>query len=276
MDENIFPISPGGLKVQSNQINSYEYIFSKINSLTIIPNEIKLILFSSTKDETIESDNSIGIKVVKNANDESKSLLNKKRRKPHTKYSRDNIKRKIQVNYLKFLVNFVNLIIRVLFKKYSGFNDEFKDKKISDKYQFKKLNYGKFSLKIDNDSFNSLKSKKLLEIITLNTNGKNKNNKNDEVYDNLFEIKHKLEKILDQSYLEFFPIYYQKENYTNLKKYGLDIDISLENLKRFDFFIKKEKQKIKELENKEKYEKGIEESIRENFMTNSHLFIVKK
>lgn len=276
MDENIFPISPGGLKVQSNQINSYEYIFSKINSLTIIPNEIKLILCSSTKGETNESDNSIGIKVVKNANDESKSLLNKKRRKPHTKYSRDNIKRKIQVNYLKFLVNFVNLIIRVLFKKYSGFNDEFKDKKISDKYQFKKLNYGKFSLKIDNDSFNSLKSKKLLEIITLNTNGKNKNNKNDEVYDNLFEIKHKLEKILDQSYLEFFPIYYQKENYTNLKKYGLDIDISLENLKRFDFFIKKEKQKIKELENKEKYEKGIEESIRENFMTNSHLFIVKK
>lgn len=276
MDENIFPISPGGLKVQSNQINSYEYIFSKINSLTIIPNEIKLILCSSTKDETNESDNSIGIKVVKNANDESKSLLNKKRRKPHTKYYRDNIKRKIQVNYLKFLVNFVNLIIRVLFKKYSGFNDEFKDKKISDKYQFKKLNYGKFSLKIDNDSFNSLKSKKLLEIITLNTNGKNKNNKNDEVYNNLFEIKHKLEKILDQSYLEFFPIYYQKENYTNLKKYGLDIDISLENLKRFDFFIKKEKQKIKELENKEKYEKGIEESIRENFMTNSHLFIVKK
>lgn len=276
MDENIFPISPGGLKVQSNQINSYEYIFSKINSLTKIPNEIKLILCSSTKDETNESDNSIGIKVVKNANDESKSLLNKKRRKPHTKYYRDNIKRKIQVNYLKFLVNFVNLIIRVLFKKYSGFNDEFKDKKISDKYQFKKLNYGKFSLKIDNDSFNSLKSKKLLEIITLNTNGKNKNNKNDEVYDNLFEIKHKLEKILDQSYLEFFPIYYQKENYTNLKKYGLDIDISLENLKRFDFFIKKEKEKIKELENKEKYEKGIEESIRENFMTNSHLFIVKK
>lgn len=276
MDENIFPISPGGLKVQSNQINSYEYIFSKINSLTIIPNEIKLILCSSTKDETNESDNSIGIKVVKNANDESKSLLNKKRRKPHTKYYRDNIKRKIQVNYLKFLVNFVNLIIRVLFKKYSGFNDEFKDKKISDKYQFKKLNYGKFSLKIDNDSFNSLKSKKLLEIITLNTNGKNKNNKNDEVYNNLFEIKHKLEKILDQSYLEFFPIYYQKENYTNLKKYGLDIDISLENLKRFDFFIKKEKEKIKELENKEKYEKGIEESIRENFMTNSHLFIVKK
>ena len=276
MDENIFPISPGGLKVQSNQINSYEYIFSKINSLTIIPNEIKLILCSSTKDETNESDNSIGIKVVKNANDESKSLLNKKRRKPHTKYFRDNIKRKIQVNYLKFLVNFVNLIIRVLFKKYSGFNDEFKDKKISDKYQFKKLNYGKFSLKIDNDSFNSLKSKKLLEIITLNTNGKNKNNKNDEVYNNLFEIKHKLEKILDQSYLEFFPIYYQKENYTNLKKYGLDIDISLENLKRFDFFIKKEKEKIKELENKEKYEKGIEESIRENFMTKSHLFIVKK
>ena len=273
MAENFFSFS---LRESNYKISSYVFIFHLINLLTPIPDVIKSNLFSSTKDETNESDNSIGIKVVKNANDESKSLLNKKRRKPHTKYYRDNIKRKIQVNYLKFLVNFVNLIIRVLFKKYSGFNDEFKDKKISDKYQFKKLNYGKFSLKIDNDSFNSLKSKKLLEIITLNTNGKNKNNKNDEVYNNLFEIKHKLEKILDQSYLEFFPIYYQKENYTNLKKYGLDIDISLENLKRFDFFIKKEKEKIQELENKEKYEKGIEESIRENFMTKSHLFIVKK
>ena len=273
MAENFFSFS---LRESNYKISSYVFIFHLINLLTPIPDVIKSNLFSSTKDETNESDNSIGIKVVKNANDESKSLLNKKRRKPHTKYYRDNIKRKIQVNYLKFLVNFVNLIIRVLFKKYNGFNDEFKDKKISDKYQFKKLNYGKFSLKIDNDSFNSLKSKKLLEIITLNTNGKNKNNKNDEVYNNLFEIKHKLEKILDQSYLEFFPIYYQKENYTNLKKYGLDIDISLENLKRFDFFIKKEKEKIQELENKEKYEKGIEESIRENFMTKSHLFIVKK
>ena len=270
---NFYSFSP---RESNYKISSYVFIFHLINLLTPIPDVIKSNLFSSTEYETNESDNSIGIKVVKNANDESKSLLNKKRRKPHTKYYRDNIKRKIQVNYLKFLVNFVNLIIRVLFKKYNGFNDEFKDKKISDKYQFKKLNYGKFSLKIDNDSFNSLKSKKLLEIITLNTNGKNKNNKNDEVYNNLFEIKHKLEKILDQSYLEFFPIYYQKENYTNLKKYGLDIDISLENLKRFDFFIKKEKEKIQELENKEKYEKGIEESIRENFMTKSHLFIVKK
>ena len=270
---NFYSFSP---RESNYKISSYVFIFHLINLLTPIPDVIKSNLFSSTEYETNESDNSIGIKVVKNANDESKSLLNKKRRKPHTKYYRDNIKRKIQVNYLKFLVNFVNLIIRVLFKKYSGFNDEFKDKKISDKYQFKKLNYGKFAMKTDNDSFNSLKSKKLLEIITLNTNGKNKNNKNDEVYKNLFKIKHKLEKILNQSYLEFFPIYYQKENYTNLKKYGLDIDISLENLKRFDFFIKKEKQKIKELENKEKYEKGIEESIRENFMTNSHLFIVKK
>ena len=270
---NFYSFSP---RESNYKISSYVFIFHLINLLTPIPDVIKSNLFSSTEYETNESDNSIGIKVVKNANDESKSLLNKKRRKPHTKYFRDNIKRKIQVNYLKFLVNFVNLIIRVLFKKYSGFNDEFKDTKISDKYQFKKLNYGKFAMKTDNDSFNSLKSKKLLEIITLNTNGKNKNNKNDEVYNNLFEIKHKLEKILDQSYLEFFPIYYQKENYTNLKKYGLDIDISLENLKRFDFFIKKEKEKIQELENKEKYEKGIEESIRENFMTNSHLFIVKK
>ena len=267
-------------KIESNKINLYELYESMLTLtilLTTIPDEIKSHLFSPSGNETKESDNSIGIEVVKNMGEESESLLRKKRRQPHTKYEKDNIKRKIQVHYLNFLVNFVNLIIRVLLKKYIGFKNEFQNQKIRDKYQFKKLNY-EFAKKIDNTFFNTLKSKTLYEIITLNTNRKNKKNKNDEVYDNLFEIKHKLDKILNQSYLEFFPIFYKKENHTNLNKYGLAIDISLESLKRFDFFIEKEKEKekIEEHENKDKYEKGIEESIKENFMPNSHLFIVKK
>jgi hypothetical protein len=233
-------------KIESNTIDLYElHELIITNLLTTIPDETKSKLF----------------------------LLRNKRRPPHTKHGRDNRKRKIQVHYLKFLVNFINLIIRVLLKKYSGFNDEFQNQKIRDKYQFKKLDY-EFAKKIDNNFFNALKLKTLYEIITLNTNRKNKYNKNDEVYDNLFEIKHKLDLILNQFYLEFFPIFYQKANHTNLKKYGLDIDISLESIERFDLFIEKEIEK--EQENKDKYEKGIEECIREYFMTNRYLFIVEK
>ena len=215
------------------------------------------------------------IKKVRGKKTQNKSLLKKKRRKPHDKYATDNIKRKIQIVYLHFLVNLVNLIIREIFRKFNGFNWDFQNKKIKDGYQFKKLDYD-FAKKIDKKSFNLLKSKTLKEIFKDNTSRKFKSYKNDEVYDNVSAINDKIDYILNQKYLEFFRIFYQKNNYTNLSKYDLDIDISLENIKKFEFFKNKELEKIKEPENQSKYVKRIEESIRNNFMINSHLFIVKK
>lgn len=215
------------------------------------------------------------IKKVRRKKTQNKSLLKKKRRKPHDKYAKDNIKRKIQIVYLHFLVNFVNLIIREIFRKFNGFNWDFQNKEIKGRYQFKKLDYD-FAKKIDKKSFNLLKSKTLKEIFKDNTSRKFKSYKNDEVYDNVSAINDKIDYILNQKYLEFFRIFYQKNNYTNLSKYDLDIDISLENIKKFEFFKNKELEKIKEPENQSKYVKRIEESIRNNFMINSHLFIVKK
>lgn len=215
------------------------------------------------------------IKKVRRKKTQNKSLLKKKRRKPHDKYAKDNIKRKIQIVYLHFLVNFVNLIIREIFRKFNGFNWDFQNKEIKGRYQFKKLDYD-FAKKIDKKSFNLLKSKTLKEIFKDNTSRKFKSYKNDEVYDNVSAINDKIDYILNQKYLEFFRIFYQKNNYTNLSKYDLDIDISLENIKKFEFFKNKELEKIKEPENQSKYVERIEESIRNNFMINSHLFIVKK
>ena len=206
---------------------------------------------------------------------QNKSLLKKKRRKPHDKYAKDNIKRKIQIVYLHFLVNFVNLIIREIFRKFNGFNWDFQNKEIKGRYQFKKLDYN-FAKKIDKNSFYLLKSKTLKDIFIPNTSSKFTSYKNDEVYDNVIVINDKIDYILNQNYLEFFRIFHQKNNYTNLSKYDLDIDISLENIKKFEFFKNKELEKIKEPENQSKYVERIEESIRNNFMINSHLFIVKK
>ena len=76
--------------------------------------------------------------------------------------------------------------------------------------------------------------------------------------------------------MKFFPVFYRKNNFINLNEYDLDIDITLENIQRFEYFKNKELEKIAEPENKDKYAKRLEQSIKDNFMKNSQIFIVKK
>ena len=125
--------------------------------------------------------------------------------------------------------------------------------------------------------FNELKSKNLKEIFIENTSDRFIYYKNDTVYENVMKINNKIEKILDEKYLKFFPIFYQKYNFFNLNKYDLNIDISLENIKRFKFFKTKALKNITEPENQNKYIKRLEESIQANFMEkNSPTFVVHK
>jgi hypothetical protein len=202
-----------------------------------------------------------------------KTLLNKKRRKPHDKFDKDNIKRFTQVSYFTFLVDFINLIIRTLFIKENGFDSDFQNKEINDKYQFKSIKY-ELKKDITNEAFNILKSKNLKEIFTKNTSKRSKYYKNDAVYDNVLKINNKIEKILEQKYLEFFPIFYRNNNFINLIKYELNIDISLENIKRYEFFKTKALKNISEPEEQDRYIQRLEESIRDNFMKKT--FVVKK
>jgi hypothetical protein len=260
--------------VEKNDSDEYESNMGSFSDSDSLFQKSSNIICNKSTEGTSDKQSEL-IKREEGKKAQNKSLLKKKRRKPHDKYAKDNIKRKIQIVYLHFLVNFVNLIIREIFRKFNGFNWDFQNKKIKDGYQFKKLEYN-FAKKIDKKSFNLLKSKTLKEIFKDNTSRKFKSYKNDEVYDNVSAINDKIDYILNQKYLEFFRIFYQKNNYTNLSKYDLDIDISLENIKKFEFFKNKELEKIKEPENQSKYVERIEESIRNNFMINSHLFIVKK
>ena len=230
-------------------------------SLTKIPN-IHLIFLSPGKE-------------TKETNKENDSLLSKKRkRKIHDKFDKDNIKRKVQVNYLKFLVEFVNKIILKIFDKFNKNNIiDIKSKKQIEKYQFKSLNYD-FSKKIDSFSFNKYKSKKISEIFKENTSPKYKKYNNVDVYDNIIQINKELNNILNKPYLEFFEAFYQKQNFLNLKKYGFDLDIYLDDIKRFQEF--SEEQKEKTNENFELYLKRIEECINSDFISNKFFFLIKK
>ena len=250
-------------RIFSQPMNDFlidESIESSISELTL-----KLISKKSTNRKSDEE--------AKKIEKSDKTLLNKKRKKPHDKFDKDNIKRFTQVSYFTFLVDFINLIIRTLFIKENGFDSDFQNKEINDKYQFKSIKY-ELKKDITNEAFNILKSQNLKEIFNENTSNRNKYYKNDAVYDNVLKINNKIEKILEQKYLEFFPIFYRNNNFINLIKYELNIDISLENIKRYEFFKTKALKNISEPEEQDRYIQRLEESIRDNFMKKT--FVVKK
>jgi hypothetical protein len=254
---------PNDNEIEEKRGNLYNQ--SNYTSLTEIPNIHLILSFPENETE----------KATKETNKENDSLLSKKRkRKIHDKFDKDNIKRKVQVNYLKFLVEFVNKIILKIFDKFNKNNIlDIKSKKKIENYQFKSLNYD-FSKKIDSFSFNKYKSKKISEILKENTSPKYKKYNNVDVYDNIIHINKKLNNILNKPYLEFFEAFYQKQNFLNLKKYGFDLDIYLDDIKRFQEF--SEEQKEKTNENFELYLKRIEECINSDFISNKFFFLIKK
>lgn len=151
------------------------------------------------------------------------SLKNKKRGRPtdsekenkkiHDKFSSDNIKRKIQVHYLTFIIYFINDIL-----KSSGIKDEFK--KLS--YDFKKV--------VSQQKFNLLKSSTIGEIVSNKISTKykkNEENHNSKLYD-IFKTNEVLEKIFDMNYLDFFKMYYMKNKTSlDLKIFGIEKEITL-------------------------------------------------
>ena len=239
-------------------------------SFTLIPNIISI--FPNPKNEPKKNEK----EVKEITNEESISLLKKKKkRKSHDKFDKDNIKRKIQVKYIKFLVQFVNKAILAIFNEYNMDSIiDIKSKKKIEYYQFKSLSYD-FSKNVDSLSFNKYKSKKISEIFIENTSPKYKNYNNVDIYNNIIQINNKINNILNKPYLEFFDAFYKKQNVLNLKKYGFNLDIYLNDIKRFEQFA--EDQKKQTTENFELYIKRIEECINNDFIiySNTPLFFIK-
>ena len=262
------------ISFEYNNYDKYQRIFSQPMNDSFIDESFEFSISELTlKLISNKSTNRKSDEEAKKIEKSDKTLLNKKRKKPHDKFDKDNIKRFTQVSYFTFLVDFINLIIRTLFIKENGFDSDFQNKEINDKYQFKSIKY-ELKKDITNEAFNKLKSKNLKEIFNENTSNRNKYYKNDAVYENVLKINNKIEKILEQKYLEFFPIFYRNNNFINLIKYELNIDISLENIKRYEFFKTKALKNISEPEEQVRYIQRLEESIRDNYIKKT--FVVKK
>ena len=182
------------------------------------------------------------------------SQLNKKRgrktnqieekEKNHDKFSPDNIKRKIQVHYLTFIVLLINDILESF-----GFTTKF----LNLDYEFKKI--------VNKSHFSLLKNSTIGDIISNKISNKYKKKEKD-YNSNLYEYIKTFEflrKIFNMNYLEFFKIFYMKNERTvDLKIFGIEKVISLsEKTETYYDLLEKEKD--------EKYIKHIDECINKNY-----------
>ena len=136
--------------------------------------------------------------------------------KIHTKFSLDNILRKINVSYFKFILSFLNSLIHYL---NLGSNRE---------YQFKKFNYEDIKV-INKRRMSANKSKTIGQLIydtsisskykgdEKNKEKKNHNQKLIEYYSKKSEI---MKNIFDGKLLSLFPIYYESKRKVDLSIFG--------------------------------------------------------
>ena len=169
------------------------------------------ILFIINKGENISKENSNNMTFIKRKRGRTKSLMNNNKF-IHDKNSSDNLKRKIHVHFLSFIVSYLNEILK---------NLNYKQRFLQLDYRFKRI--------INNKYFKSIKKQPIGNIIRNRISYKYKQNEyyNEIIYEQIKENEI-LNKILSQSYLNLFKnIYYKSNNIISLKEYGLNKNIFL-------------------------------------------------
>ena len=170
------------------------------------------ILFIINKGENISKENSNNMTFIIRKRGRRKSLMNDNKF-IHDKNSSDNLKRKIHVHFLSFIVSYLNEIL----------------KNLNYKQRFLQLDYG-FKKNINNEYFKYIKKQSIGDIICNRISYKYKLEKkyyNKKIYEQIKENEI-LNKIFSQSYLNLFKnIYYKSNNIISLKEYGLNKNIFL-------------------------------------------------
>lgn len=269
---------------QSNKSENFSSIFQKVFSNTSnngikenIEEEDKnrffLNEFTKTKESTTTSFVNIIPFLFVVSKNESEDFIRKKRgrkavenedenenenqpKKNHNKFDTDNILTKIQVNYITFIVLFLNFIL-------DFFNYDKSER-------FKQIDY-KVKQVVNQNHFNDLKSKKLHEIICMKISPKNKKIvTQDAEYNKNLYIKLQsnpiINRILSQNYLYFFQnIYYKSEKIINLKHYGCDANITLSN--KIVMF----NDKIKSFKDKD-YIAAVQKCVKDNYFEKKVVF----
>lgn len=157
------------------------------------------------------------------------NISNNGNNKKHTKYSKDNILRKIQVHFHRFIVDYANELI------YSrGF-----------KKKFHYIAYSQIS-DYNNNKFNDLKKKKIGDILkqSLSTKYKKVFQENKKINENLYnEVKNDkiISDFMSEKYIDIFNnIYYKNEKQIN----NSEINFTLSpKVKTFDDLLNKKRER---------------------------------
>lgn len=256
-NKSLFPYNSLIASEQSNNLELEESFNYENENQNINENSHSNNIFSNQdnniNNESNSSNNKTSISFLKKGKPgRKKNSEAKRKRREHDKFAKDNIKRKIQVHYLKFLRNLLNHMIKEILSEYKDIKN----------IQFYPLNYN-FAKDVRKKTFNSLKNTTIGNIFKDNVSPKYKNYEtlNKDVYNKVTKISDVIRKILDELFLEYFIVYYLKIKKIDLSKYGLDKYIILSDKMGFYTDL------IKESEiNSEIYHNKIEKCIKKDFI----------
>jgi len=197
--------------------------------------------------------------VRKQKNRGRKKIPNKTKRRKHDKYEDGNVLTKIQVHYFKFLINYINDMI----KKY-----------IPNRKKFKQISYA-IKKNINSKNIEELKATQIKDILKMKISNKSKKdetyNKNN--YDEIVKLIEKdsslkrINDIFEMNYLKFAKIFY-----TSKSNYEKDITYSKET-KSFNDLIEENKNDKKM---KESLERVGEKYFKEDGITSQQIFFVER
>ena len=140
----------------------------------------------------------------------------------HNKSKPDNLLIKIQINYLTFIVDFSNELL-----KFMGI-----------KGKFSKINHA-YKRKTNKKFITFLKGLNIGQILLLGVSPKYSNKDNNKNLYNIIIKNPVINSILSQNYLTIFQnVYYKSERFINMEKYGLNKIFILSNkVEMYDDFI---------------------------------------
>ena len=244
INDNCFDIFPPDI----SSLTSSNIINSNSNN-----NDI-MVLIDNSNDITISNNNNY----INNSN----NYINKKRAR-HDRLAKDNIKRKINVYYSKFVCSLLNKIIKHL---------------LNEKIQFYELSHS-LTKNVTRIAFNSLKTKSLGDIFKGYVSPKYKKykcwqNLNIDIYNKVTSRSKVLKKILDKPYFEFFQDFFYHNTILNLSKYGLNENILLLNNNNY-FYNLKENNKTHDSTADQKYFDKMEKIIKRDYLSNPVFNITK-
>jgi hypothetical protein len=193
-----------------------------------------------------------------------KIIEGKNKLKKHRKTDLDNILTKVQVDYIKFIINITNDILT----KVSGEKKKFLDIEYSIK---KKINF---------KNFENLKKLKVKDILQLPASKKfrsltEKENHNKMLLNEVINSSEYLTELLNMNYLSLFKLYFNDcEPLKKINLKGIDFDLS-DKAKSFYYLVKKNNFNVSEKKSfiestKNAYFRG------DNDMTQKKSFLVKK